>query len=351
MIEDIHRPLHTALVGCGAIAEMQYLRLLTRHPHCQVTALVDPNPERLEQLAARYDVRGTHSSHTALLSNDVEAAIVAAPNALHASISIDLLGAGIHVLVEKPMALTAAECDQMMQAAERGKAVLAVALMRRYGSAPRFVKWAIDHGLLGAITRFEIADGFVYSWPIKSDFLLRKDMAGGGVLVDTGAHTLDQMLWWFGEVQSFQYCDDNYGGIEADCRLEVEMKSGVKGVVELSRTRDLPNTVIIEGSTAILTANLVTNSVEMVYGKGNVALSGAVNFPHSARPPEKTAGDLIVAVYEDFYRAIRHGQLAAVPAAEGKRSVELIERCYANRRLWELPWVTPATDVVGESAA
>ncbi len=340
MVTD-DRPLGIAVVGCGAIAEMQYLRLLSRHPHCRIEALVDPNRGRLEELAERFSVPHVFDDHTRLTQTEVEAVIVAAPNYLHAPIGVDLLDAGFHVLVEKPMALTRAECDEMIKAADGRGVTLAVALMRRYSVAGRFAKWAIDSGLLGRITGFDIKDGFVYTWPVKSDFLLSKDKAGGGVLVDTGAHTLDQLLWWLGPVSRCDYYDDNYGGIEADCRLELEMASGARGTVELSRTRDLPGTAVLEGEHARLKVSLVSNHVELEPSGAGMSIKGEIRPQLANGPVQASAGDLIIAEYEDFFQAVRSGRPPTVTGEVARGSVGLIEDCYANRRPWHLPWVEP----------
>ena len=71
----------------------------------------------------------------------------------------------------------------------------------------------------------------MYSWPVASDFMFRKD-AGGGVLADTGAHVLDTVLWWLGDWDKVEYHDDAHGGVEADCLLKLTMKSGAVGTVE-----------------------------------------------------------------------------------------------------------------------
>ena len=67
--------------------------------------------------------------------------------------------------------------------------------MGLYGA--RFVKRLLDNGVLGDIRRFDIREGFVYEWPVTSDFMFRRE-AGGGVLADTGAHVLDMALWLLG---------------------------------------------------------------------------------------------------------------------------------------------------------
>ena len=95
------------------------------------------------------------------------------------------------------MALNADECDAMIEAARQSGAILAVGIMRRFLPSYQFVKALIDDGYLGTINSFDIREGFVYNWPVASDFFFRKETAGGGVLVDTGAYTMDTVQWWF----------------------------------------------------------------------------------------------------------------------------------------------------------
>ena len=124
--------LAVALVGCGAVSEHSHLPALRKNPGYHLIAVVDSNRSRVEQLAARYQVGHALTDYKQLDDLQVDAAIVALPNYLHAPVTIDLLKRGIHVLVEKPMALTVAECDAMMETAARTQTTLAVGLMRRF---------------------------------------------------------------------------------------------------------------------------------------------------------------------------------------------------------------------------
>ncbi len=222
--------------------------------------LVDKNIDRVQDLARAFGaIRASDDYHSYI--GELDAAIVALPHHLHAPVCIDLLRRGIHVPVEKPMALTMTECDAMMAAAREGKAVPAVGLIRRFMNGRQWVKAALDAELLGPIQSFDFQEGVVYDWPVASDFFFRKDTAGGGVLIDTGAHTLDSLLWWLGDVASFEYYDDNYGGVEADCRLFVTMASGAHGIVELSRTRFLRNSAILRGERGEIEVDIYANRV------------------------------------------------------------------------------------------
>jgi len=336
----MYSKLRLAIIGCGAVAERGYLPALIGLESVEVTLLVDRNRFRAEGLARQYNVPYVAEDYTQHWDK-VDAAIVALPHFLHAPVSIDLLTHGVHVLVEKPMALSVVECDAMIQAAEQGQAVLAVGLMRRFQRSVQFTKEILDAGLLGLIESFDIQEGFVYNWPVASNFFFRKETAGGGVLVDTGAHTLDTLLWWLGDVASFEYFDDNNGGVEADCELRLEMKSGARGIVKLSRTHNLRGTAVIRGASVTLEVAPHSNQVK-VRPKGiSFEIVGQVLLDSQQAQREQSYVDLLSASLADWVKAVRTGSFVTISGVEGLRSVALIEACYAQRQPLILPWMAP----------
>jgi predicted dehydrogenase len=333
--------LNVAIIGCGAVAERCHLPALQAHPDVKVKWLVDADMERAQQLAQKLNgLDGVVTDYRAIIGR-ADAAILALPHSLHASVSTELLKNNMHVLVEKPMAMSVAECDAMIAAAEQGNAILAVGLMRRFLHAGRFAKWVLENNYLGPIVSFDFREGNIYNWPVKSDFFFRKETAGGGVLFDTGAHTLDQLLWWLGDVESFEYYDDNYGGVEADCKLHLIMKSGAKGLVELSRTRNLRNTAIICGERAELEVNLRINQVFLRSKDGLTGVGGEGIESLKRGPVQQGFVDLFFPQVCDWVEAIQQRREPAVPGFEARRSVALIASCYEQRRTWALPWIMP----------
>lgn len=334
------RTVRVAVIGCGAAAERGHLPAAAHTPNCEVTLLVDSNLSRAKQLADVYGVPAVSDDFREALQR-ADGAIIALPHHLHAPVSCELMKGGIHVLVEKPMAMSSAECRAMLEAAEERGVILAVGLMRRFLDGARFVSCALKQGLLGQITAFDLREGNVYDWPVRSDFFFRRKTAGGGVLLDTGAHTLDLLLWWLGEVTSLEYYDDSYGGVEADCELYLAMQSGAKGVVELSRTRNLRNTAIITGEHATIEVHLRKNWVAVHYPDQGVGVSGKGFAGASKEGIEQSFSDLFRPQLEDWLAAIRGGRSVTVPGIEACRSVALIEKCYSTRRQLDLTWVTP----------
>ena len=330
--------LKVAIVGCGAIAEGIHVPVTALSDQAEVAVLVDKSLPRARRLADRYGVPAVEDDYREIIGK-VDAAIVSLPNYLHAPVTIDLLQHGIHVLVEKPMALETGGCDKMIETAHSAGAVLAVGLVCRFFASSLLAKRLIEDGMLGSILSFDLRRGSIYRWSVASDFIFRKEMAGGGVLTDIGVHCLDLLLWWLGDHDSVEYYDDARGGVEADCEIHLRLQSGASGVVELSRTRDLRNSWILQGERGTLefglgidpTIRLRTTEDGLDF-TGHAAMGGLV---------DKRIQDTFRRQLDDFTDAICSHRAPFVPGEEGRRAVELIEECYAVRRPLEQPWMLP----------
>jgi predicted dehydrogenase len=190
--------LRLAIVGCRAVTELDHLPAAALVPEVEVVALVDKNRDRARELAEHFSIAQVLDDYQAL-GDDIEAAIVALPHNLHAPVTIDLLGSGLHVLVEKPMAITPEECAAMRQAAEAAGRVLAVGHYRRFAANVRRLRETLGSGLLGTPLTYVCEEGVPYDWPSQSGFVYDRVRAGGGALVDSGVHGLDWLMWLFGE--------------------------------------------------------------------------------------------------------------------------------------------------------
>ncbi len=340
MATDVTEPrLRLGIVGCGAVVEQYHLPAVLASEDVVLRAVVDPSAARAEAVAQRTGATAL-SAHDQLLGR-VDAAIVAVPNHLHAQVATELLRAGIHVLVEKPLAPTVDECDAIIQAAEASGATLAVGLDFRFAPAIQLVKALLDAGVLGAPRRFDLRHGTQSRWPAATSYLFDLARAGGGVLLAHGAHLLDHVLWWLGSCSVESYCDDARGGVEADAVAVLETAAGVRGTIELSRTRTLRNTCVIEGQLASVEVALFEPYAQLALRlTGTVApeLAARVGGEEFARRPYLAVFDRQL---HDFVDAIELGRPPGVPGAEGRRAVALIEECYAVRRPLELPWDYP----------
>jgi nucleoside-diphosphate-sugar epimerase/predicted dehydrogenase len=333
-------PARLALIGCGALIQQHLLPALRRIDWVPAV-LVDPVTRNLDA-AAR--IAGKPSGlitvpDWAAATDAFDAAIVAVPHALHGPIGVALAKAGKHVFMEKPLAMSAAEARATVAAAEAGGTILSVGLLRRYLHVTRWTRALVQSGVLGRINRVTVREGFVFNWATSTDGLLRPELAGGGVLMDTGAHTLDQLLYWFGDATVIGYRDDSPRGIEADCEVVLALADGGRATVELSRSRELPNSCRIEGSNGFVELTLYRN--EILDCSDNVRA-----FRHDGigvdAMPEQRFPELFSAEMVAFRESIKLGKQTGVAGAEGIGSVALIEACYAQRQDLPMPWASLA---------
>lgn len=172
-------------------------------PEAQVVALCDQNRERLERVPEQVggevrEARLYTDIAEMLRDEELQAVSVALPNALHAPVTIQALEAGKHVLCEKPLAMSAAEAEEMVQTAQRVGKTLMVHFNVRFNPTSRAVKQAIEGGALGQIYYGRTVWHRKRGIPQLGGWFTQKQMSGGGALIDIGVHRLDLALWLMG---------------------------------------------------------------------------------------------------------------------------------------------------------
>jgi len=336
--------LKLAVVGCGAQAQGGHLPATMLSERIALTALVDINLAQAHRLADQYGVPLVTSNYNDIIGK-ADAALIVLPNWLHAPVAVELLRQGIHVLVEKPMATSLEGCEEMIAAAATTQRKLAVGFDFRFLKTSRFVHQAIQSGLLGDLRRFDLRLGNALptSYILKSDYLMARETAGGGALIDLGVHALDLALWWFGDYERVAYFDDSLGGVEANSLLHMRMQSGVEGTIEISRIRRLRNTCLIAGERGTLEVGLWTAN-----GLLTLQLHGQeVGLSVEPALVKETWKEVFCLQMEDFADAIEQHREPFVSGQEGKRSLGLVEACYATRQALPQPWMLPHMQTVG----
>ncbi|MCC7250780.1 NAD-dependent epimerase/dehydratase family protein [Hyphomicrobium sp.] len=342
--------LRLAIIGCGAVVENHLVPALKRIGRTP-SVLIDVAPERIEIVTRKIGAKGK----TALKGRDwtafrdeFDAAIVAVPNALHAPIGLDLIAAGKHVFMEKPLATKAEDCRRLAQAADDNKVVLSIGLLRRHLRIARWTKALLEQGTLGEIKSFDVREGYVFNREVGTDALLRPDLFGGGVLMDTGAHTIDLVTWWLGDLDVVSYKDDGDGGVEADCVLEGRLANGATGRIELTRTRRLRSTILITGTQGFVEVHLYRN--EVFAGSDN-ALAFVHDGVSGTSMEPQFFPDLFDAELRDFKLACETGTRPIVTGWDGVSSVDVIERAYKVRQPLKSAWADKAASAAKSTGA
>lgn len=344
-------PLRIALVGCGAISEQMHLPVLAGHEKLRLAALVDRDETRARRLAEGYGVGRVLTDAALLDPAEIDAAIVATPPFHHGPCSIDLLKRGIHVLVEKPMALNLAEAEAMVQAGRDSGRVLSVGFFRRLCPSIRLLKSILDSRWLGRPLGFEVEGGGMYNWQAATLANMRKDWAGGGVLIDFGSHMLDLLLYLFDDpVELLEYRDNSLGGIESDCSLRLRLQRAgepVEGTVLLARTRKLGSGIRVVCERGVLDYQVNERfRIKVLPSElhlADPATGDARGFWLDAAWKDEDENfewyGTFRAEIDDWIEAISAGSEPRLSGRSALRTVRLIDECYRRPSEMDEPWV------------
>ncbi len=334
-------PVEIGIVGGGAVTEHCHLPAAQLCPEVRIVALAETSMDRARSLANRFNIAHVSPDYRDIFDR-VQGVIFALPNYLHAPVSVEFLERGIPVLVEKPIARTSSEAEAVVKVAQTRAIPLQVGHFMRFYRGAQVLKQAVAEDWLGSVRRFTLEWGFVYNWPVASGSFGKKEHAGGGVLMDTGSHMLDLLLWWLGGVaEIIEYRDDALGGMEAESELRLALESPagpIHGEIVLSRLRKLANVACIEGDRYTIQFDFRRPDIARLWPTGHDG--GSVSFTLNVESPSQFL-DVYIEQLRDFARVIRTGGRPLVPGEESVFLVTVIEQCYRRRRLLGLPWMRP----------
>src|SRR6266567_742783 len=235
--EPPDKKLGWAIVGLGSLSINQILPAFAKCEKSKVVALVSGHPEKANKLAQRYGVNAKdiydYQNYDSLKENgEVDVIYIVLPNGMHAECTVRGHQAGKHVLCEKPMANTPAECQQMIDAARKASRKLMVAYRCRYEPYNREAIRIARSGELGP-TQMILADaGFAIGDP--NQWRLNKQLAGGGSLMDIGIYALNASRYLAGEepteVNAMTYTtpgDPRFKEVEEHVNFQLRFPSGI----------------------------------------------------------------------------------------------------------------------------
>jgi predicted dehydrogenase len=192
------RKVRYAVVGLGHIAQVAVLPAFAHAQNSELAALVSDDPEKLEKLGRRYKVKARFSYadfEKGLRGAEVDAAYITLPNHLHREYSERAARAGVHVLVEKPMAVTEEDCLSMIRVAEENGVKLMVAYRLHFEEANLKAIELVQSGRLGDARLFDS----VFTMTVKEgDIRLNPREMGGGTLYDIGIYCINAVRNIFG---------------------------------------------------------------------------------------------------------------------------------------------------------
>jgi predicted dehydrogenase len=191
--------IRIAFTGIGYISKI-HAAAARSAPDVELAAVVNHRPESMAEFANAFGIDRQYADVNALLKDGgIDALVVSTPNYLHAVQTIAALEAGVHVMVEKPMAMNAAEAETMLNASRNSGALLMVAHCWRFDQEVLWLRQQVELGRLGKIIRTKGYSVHV-NWGPGGWFTQAK-LAGGGALADMGIHAIDTARFLLGDPQ------------------------------------------------------------------------------------------------------------------------------------------------------
>lgn len=189
--------IRVGIVGTGFIADY-HARAINDLPETEMTAVISRKAETGKAFADRHQCAHTFLSPAACMESGlVDALILCTPNVQHHPDTLAALEAGIHVLVEKPLACTVAQAEELKTAAQKANRILMTGHMWRYDPEVLYIRRLIAEGSLGKIYRTK-GYGVHVNWG-PGGWFTQKNLAGGGALADMGIHALDTARFLIGD--------------------------------------------------------------------------------------------------------------------------------------------------------
>jgi UDP-N-acetyl-2-amino-2-deoxyglucuronate dehydrogenase len=347
--------LRTGLIGCGKVGHL-HAAALRGLPESEFVAVCGRKPEKTQAFAKQYGVAAYTDVGEMIAQSKVEAVCICTPHPEHAAPTIAAARAGAHVLVEKPLASSLADCDAMLAAARASGIVLSTVYQRRFYPPCQRIHQAIETGKLDKPV---LGTAIVLGW--RDEAYYRSDPwrgswkgEGGGVLINQSSHQLDLLLWYLGDVEEvFGYwANMNHPYIEVDdtAVAVVRFKSGALGNIVVSNSQNpaLHARVSVHAANGASVGVQTDGGMMFVPGLSKIA-EAPFNDIWTIRGEEPLLAqwkDEDVRLFnsvdateyfhrlqvEDFLRAIIDGRPPLVTGEDGRRSVELFTAIYRTTR-------------------
>jgi len=345
----------TAIIGCGKVADAHALAY-TSLAQSRFSGVYDINCERAASFAARYGVHAFDNLEEMLQDSRIQAVSICTPHPTHPEMVTACAKAGVHTLVEKPMAVDLIGCDQEISAAEKAETKLAVISQRRFYEPVIRVKEAIQSGKIGKPV---LATLTVMGWRDETYYRMdawrgRWETEGGGVMLTQTTHQLDLFQWFMGPIDElFGYWDNlNHPFIEVEdtAAALVRFKSGALGTLLVSNSQKpgFYGKIHIHGengaSVGVQTdggspfVSGVTQYVDPPFNDIWTVASEMHLLKNWQEQDKARANEIDIMTHyhklqiQDFLQSILENRRPAVDGFEGRKHVELFSAIYRSQR-------------------
>jgi UDP-N-acetyl-2-amino-2-deoxyglucuronate dehydrogenase len=327
-----------ALVGCGRIAKRHSELLgLNQIDGAKLVAVCDNVIDKANKIAAQFKVPAYKDMDEMMRSESIDVVVVLTPSGLHAEHVINLSKYGKHIMVEKPMALTIKDTENMIYACDVNNIKLFVVKQNRFNVPVVKLREALDAGRFGKLTLGTVRVRWARHQAYYDQDLWRGTWGmDGGVLTNQASHHVDMLEWMMGDVESvFAKMTTALADVETEdtAIVTLKFKSGALGIIEATtaaRPTNLEGSISILGENGtVVVAGIAVNEMQTWVFEDEQEGDSSVLEEFSVNPPN-VYGFGHQAYYEHTIDCIKNGSANLVDGLQGRKSIELINAIYES---------------------
>ena len=336
------RAVKFGIIGTGVGADFcaRGFSVIADSGIADLVAVTSRREERARDFASRWGLRLSYTDYDQMLQEaGIDAVVINTPHYLHYPIAIDAIKAGVHTLVDKPMAVNLKQADDMIEEAKKRRVKLGVIFQSRFDPVFRKVKATAQEGAFGRLILGETVVKWYRTQDYYGDSAWRGCWAteGGGALINQAIHTIDLLLWIMGLPKTLCAQTDTFSHdieVEDLAVAVIRFSNGALGVVQGSTALypGLPTRLEIHGTkgTVIIEGEMLKRW-SVLGDEEEIAEQAKVGLESWARP-ELVPATNHASLIKDFAQAILEDREPYVNGIEGRRSLELIRGIYESGR-------------------
>lgn len=312
--------MRIGLVGVGAVGRRHATVINGRAGRCALVAVADPDTPAAEAVAAPSGARVYDSARSLLAAGEADALVLATPNAAHHAGVTVAAEEGVHVLVEKPLAETVAECDAMVAMAEHAGITLTVGHVQRFVPQVVRARALLDAGVIGRTRLVKEYRSSRYEPGTRATWFLDSVSCPGGIVTNLGAHCVDKLAYLIGGGFVVRHAWADGSTVPSEVVALLENDAGVQVNLTLIGT-GMPSAEVTE---VIGTEGALRLSADgiMVYRRGEMV-------DHEP-PPADRLGSAFTNQLDAFVDAVRTGSTSAADGHYGRAIVEVLAAVLAG---------------------
>jgi len=343
------------LYGYGKVAQL-HAKAIAASGNASLVSVCGRDKAKAGAFAGGWGIKARASAAEMADLDGVQAVIITTPHPLHAAQALECLEAGLHVLVEKPMALRVVDCDAMIAASRARGRLLGTICQRRWYPSTMRIKRAIEEGLLGTPLLGQVT---ILGW--RDEAYYRSDPwrgtwehEGGGVIVNQAPHQFDLLSWFMGPVSgvygSWTNVNHPYIQVDDSASATIHFRNGGLASVFVSNSQKpgIYAKVHIHGSSGASAGVQTDGGAMFIAGMSGVleppyndlwTIPGQEKMPEAWRKADEAYFSRIDATWhffslqiDDFAGAVAEGGKPMVGAEDGREAVKIMEGIYESAR-------------------